>query len=260
MNIEIQTPHDVTEILHKHDVSLTSINGIILSHWHFDHLGDPSIFPSSTSLIVGPGFTSAFAPGYPTVQTSPIPELALAGRHLQEVDFSHCLEIGGLKAIDFLSDGSLYLLSTPGHAVGHMSVLARVHVDLTGQSSFLLLAGDLCHHPGELRPSSRVPFLQPGDTSRTICPDLIQRVHPTQSKVLPFYQPADGPFNADSSQMKQTIDVATAFDADPNILVLVSHDNSLLSDIPLFPANLDDWKQKGWKERLRWKFLSDFRL
>jgi glyoxylase-like metal-dependent hydrolase (beta-lactamase superfamily II) len=46
----------------------------LCSHWHFDHVGDPSQFPSSTDLIVGPGFKDAFLPGYPAVSDSPVRE------------------------------------------------------------------------------------------------------------------------------------------------------------------------------------------
>lgn len=35
------------------------------SHWHFDHIGDMSTFPSSTKIIVGPGFKENSLPGYP---------------------------------------------------------------------------------------------------------------------------------------------------------------------------------------------------
>jgi hypothetical protein len=44
------------------------------SHWHFDHTGDPSGFPPSVDLIVGPGFKDAFLPGYPTNEKAMILE------------------------------------------------------------------------------------------------------------------------------------------------------------------------------------------
>jgi hypothetical protein len=44
------------------------------SHWHWDHVGDPSTFPSTTDLIVGRGFSEAMLPGYPANPDSPIRE------------------------------------------------------------------------------------------------------------------------------------------------------------------------------------------
>jgi hypothetical protein len=42
------------------------------SHWHWDHIGDPTTFPSTTEIVVGPGFQEEFSPYYPEKQDSPI--------------------------------------------------------------------------------------------------------------------------------------------------------------------------------------------
>lgn len=53
----------------------TADMGIIsTSHWHWDHIGAPSTFPTTTDLVVGPGFKEAFCPGYPARKDSPILE------------------------------------------------------------------------------------------------------------------------------------------------------------------------------------------
>ena len=44
------------------------------SHWHWDHIGDPSTFPPKTDLVVGPGFKKAMLPGAPANLESPIQE------------------------------------------------------------------------------------------------------------------------------------------------------------------------------------------
>lgn len=41
------------------------LDAIVWSHWHWDHIGNGSKFPPSTNIVVGPGFTENFVPGYP---------------------------------------------------------------------------------------------------------------------------------------------------------------------------------------------------
>lgn len=36
------------------------------SHWHWDHIGNASRFPTTVELVVGPNFKENFMPGYPT--------------------------------------------------------------------------------------------------------------------------------------------------------------------------------------------------
>ena len=55
----------VVDILKEHGVAPESINAVIWSHSHWDHIGDPSTFPGSTDLVVGPGF-KVMLPAYPT--------------------------------------------------------------------------------------------------------------------------------------------------------------------------------------------------
>lgn len=47
---------------------------MVKSHWHWDHIGDPSSFPRSTNLVVGRGFKQAMLPGAPANPESPILE------------------------------------------------------------------------------------------------------------------------------------------------------------------------------------------
>lgn len=56
---------DVLDTLQEYGQDLSEINSMIWSHAHIDHVGDLSVFPCSTDLVVGPGFKSAHMPGYP---------------------------------------------------------------------------------------------------------------------------------------------------------------------------------------------------
>lgn len=110
---------DVPDQLTEANVDLQSISAIIWSHHHPDHVGDPSRFPSSTSLLVGPGLKSneAIYPGYPQNPDAVVSESAFKGREVIELDFSASgLSIGGFPAIDYFNDGSLYILASKGHS------------------------------------------------------------------------------------------------------------------------------------------------
>lgn len=84
------------------------------SHFHFDHIGDVSKFPESTSVVVGPGTQEFLLPGYPAQEDAMILESDLEGP-VREINFDDApLEIGRFKALDYFGDGSFYLLDTPG--------------------------------------------------------------------------------------------------------------------------------------------------
>lgn len=73
------------------------------------------LFPSSTDLVVGPGFKASplLLPGFPHNPDSPMDAAAIEGRNLIEIGFKGSeLEFGGFRAYDFFGDGSFYLLGT----------------------------------------------------------------------------------------------------------------------------------------------------
>ncbi|KAI4201314.1 MAG: hypothetical protein LQ350_003352 [Teloschistes chrysophthalmus] len=111
---QVEVEKGVADILKENNVDLKSINAVIWSHYHWDHTGDPSTFPPSTDLVVGPGFKKAFIPGYPKAQDSPIRESDYEGRNLREICFDPKFQIGGYAAFDYFGDGSFYLLDSPG--------------------------------------------------------------------------------------------------------------------------------------------------
>ena len=48
------------------------------------------------------------------------------------------------------------------------------------------------------------------------------------------------------------------FDADPNVLVIIAHDTAPLDVMTFFPrGTINDWKAKGWKEKMHWHFVNE---
>lgn len=267
MGISMEDRPDVAETLQAHNIPLDSINEIIFSHWHFDHVGDATRFPKACNIVVGPGFKDTLLPGYPTNPDSLINEDAFEGRALKELSFekSH-LRIAGLSAIDYFCDGSLYILDTPGHAVGHISALARTTLGDAAkgtEDSFVLLAGDVCHHAGELRPTPSHPLPDTLTASWSLKDDFksaaeYRNIHPCHCNTQPFYKPAAGGFNLDAELMQATVRKVALLDADSSVFTLLAHDTWLLDVVDLFPAKVNDWKEKGWAEKCQWRFLQDF--
>jgi glyoxylase-like metal-dependent hydrolase (beta-lactamase superfamily II) len=279
----LHAERDVHEILQAAGVNADKVEAIVWSHYHFDHTGNPDTFPRDTSLIVGPGFRSML-PGYPTDSESPILESDLASRQLTVLDFEtgqagndtyKRLSIGGFRALDYFGDGSFYLLDTPGHAAGHISGLARVTAD---PPSFILLAGDAIHHPGELRPSKYLPLPE------SIIPDpFAPDPHPLESHygcprtvfdplfagrcrraTDPIFEPRrvesrEESFHEDVDELLRTVGKLQAMDAHDNILVAAAHDAALLDHLEFFPdGKMNGFLEHGWVRRVRWRFLRDF--
>jgi hypothetical protein len=196
------------------------------------------------------------------VEDSVIKEESWEGRELKEVEFSTDLKIGRFKAVDWFGDGSFYLLDTPGHLLGHICALARTTPD-----TFILMGGDAAHHAGEIRPTEFGPLptsvalegLNFGSSFPMPCPGelLLERLHPRKSATKPFYEPADN-FNEDGPLAEQTVIGVTEFDAYENILVVLAHDASLRDVVDFYPHHANDWKEKLWRSKGRWRFLTDF--
>lgn len=92
-------------------------HSFVSSHHHMDHTGNPNGFPSTTDLIVGPGFKETLLPSYPENPKAMIGQRDYEGRNLRQLDFkeeSKGLTIGGFPAIDYFEDGSFYLLQALG--------------------------------------------------------------------------------------------------------------------------------------------------
>lgn len=155
----------------------------------------------------------------------------------------------------------MYLLSAPGHAVGHINALART---TSNPDTFLLMAGDSYHHVSALRPSDGVPLpdpvIVPGLTPSPCPCSLISACHPDRRDAAhtPFVRIGERSPAIDLEAAQQMVDKLQAFDADDRILLISAHDWSLKDIVEYFPHSANEWRRKDWKQRSRWGFLRDF--
>lgn len=264
----INVEKDVRTILQENgvDVDGGAIESIIWSHHHWDHTGDPSTFPHSTELVVGPGFKDAHLPGYPTRKEATLMDTDFVGRDLREISFNGergGFKIGRFNAFDYFGDGSFYLLDTPGHTVGHICGFARTS---TNPDSFIFMGGDASHHGGEFRPTEYLPIpkeLDPSPLKRlqpTVCPGhLLSEAHAHGVANRPFYYVTAG-FAYNKEVADWTIDGLGEFDAHENVLLLTAHDNVVVdpAQMDFYPKTINDWYKQGIAKKIKWMFLSDF--
>ncbi|PSR80539.1 beta-lactamase-like protein [Coniella lustricola] len=261
-NYKIQVTKNVADILEDHGVPAKDIEAVIWSHWHWDHIGDPSTFPETTKLVVGRGFKQSMLPGAPANPKSPILESDYAGRDLVEICFdgSQSLQIGQFPAFDYFGDGSFYLLDSPGHAIGHICGLART---TNSPDSFVLLGGDVCHYAGIFRPSKYLPMphrisphpCKPCEKNVALCPggawEELQQSRGRQPTDALF----DLTFGLDLPLATKTVGWLQELDCHEDVLVIVAHDSTIRDAAPHFPESLNDWKSRGLGKRVKWAFL-----
>jgi hypothetical protein len=175
------------------------------------------------------------------------------------------LKLGNIPALDFFGDGSFYLLDLPGHATGHLGGLARTSSE---PDTFIFLGADVCHHPAGIRPSQWLTY--PKDTSVPLsaldrmktelgsCPGAVDFGKLNKAVGKSSYEPIFGPAVFTNEQVAiDSVKKTQPADAHENIFFTFAHDHTLEGIVDLFPLPANDWKQKGWKEAARWKFLND---
>lgn len=76
----------------------------------------------------------------------------------------------------------------------------------------------------------------------------------------PFYEISEqkGGWYVDPKTAQNSANRLQELDADENILVLLAHDTALEDVVEKFPKHtLNDWKERGWKEKFAWNFLNE---
>ena len=121
----------LVDLLGQINVKPEQIKYVGISHYHGDHVGQVGSFPKST-LLIGKGDWDVLTSTKPPAGVNPAP-------------FANWISGGGkVEALpgdkDVFGDGSVLVLSTPGHTPGHHSVLVKLK-----EKGNVLLSGDLAH-------------------------------------------------------------------------------------------------------------------
>jgi N-acyl homoserine lactone hydrolase len=125
-SIEMEPDWAVVEQLPALGVDPMDVRIVVMTHLHYDHAGGIAAFPQATFVVDAAEWRAARSGGFTKGYARRLYDHPFDWR---EVDFddprvTSFASFG--RTIDLFGDGSVRLLSTPGHTPGHMSVLLRL--------------------------------------------------------------------------------------------------------------------------------------
>ena len=120
-------------------VTAPMITYLAISHSHWDHVGNANDFTGSTWLARKAEYDFMFGPNANAVSLKNYNGLEHGKIRFIEGDY------------DVFGDGSVMLLSTPGHSPGHQSLYVKL-----ARTGGVVISGDLYHYSAE-RKLGRVP-------------------------------------------------------------------------------------------------------
>jgi N-acyl homoserine lactone hydrolase len=162
----------LTDQLAAIGLKTVDITYVALSHTHGDHIGNVILFQNSIVLMQRAEYAWISSPDGPNDNVSQLKALArkLLGtpKHLKLLEGD----------TDVFGDGSVILVSTPGHTPGSQSLL--VHLKNSG---FIILSGDVVHLEENFE-NNRVPSLNTDKVTSIASMDKIRRMIATYKAKL----------------------------------------------------------------------------
>ena len=149
-----------------------SIVGI--SHYHFDHVGQASDFPRAR-LIMGAGDIAALRGDMPGLPREPLQPWLQGGGQVTEARGD----------LDVFEDGSVVMLSLPGHTPGHHGLLVRL------ASGPVLLSGDTWHFTEQVARHGVPPFNTDRADSLASMDRLERLARNLRARLIIQHEPAD---------------------------------------------------------------------
>jgi N-acyl homoserine lactone hydrolase len=122
--------HTIESQLAQIGLKPTDITRVFLSHAHFDHVGNASLFAHATWYLQRKEYDAMFATDPERYGYVPALYRDLKGAKFEMLEGD----------LDVFGDGSVLVLATPGHTLGHSCLLVRLR-----NTGAVVLSGDVAH-------------------------------------------------------------------------------------------------------------------
>jgi N-acyl homoserine lactone hydrolase len=151
-------------------IDLSTVTKVVMTHLHFDHAGGLALLPASVPVYVQRREWEAGQDKAAAAKNFFQPaDYGTVGEQVVLVDGDH----------DLLGDGSVELLSTPGHTPGHQSV--RV-------GDGLVIGGDVTHYASGLN-DHRFPMFADDFDAQTESAERLRALRDAGTVVRPGHDP-----------------------------------------------------------------------
>lgn len=144
INLQATEDQQIDRQLQQLGYRIDDVTHVVASHLHFDHAGAHHLFPNAVFYVGQGEFGYALAP-------DPIGIFAYATEQVRRIQGLNWRTVPGID-VDIFGDGSLVIMSMPGHTPGNLSLRVRL------ASRTFVLAGDAVHLRAALEVEYPTPF------------------------------------------------------------------------------------------------------
>jgi N-acyl homoserine lactone hydrolase len=151
-------------------IDLATVTQVVLTHLHFDHAGGLSLLPWRVPIVVQRREWEGASSHESIARNFYLPvDYAEVGEQVRLIDGDH----------DLLGDGSVRLLSTPGHTPGHQSIMVAER---------LIIGADVTHFASGLD-DHRFPIFADDHTAQAVSAERLRALRDAGATVLPGHDP-----------------------------------------------------------------------
>ena len=194
----VQESEEAGPALRRLGIEPADVRWVVMTHLHTDHAGGLAHFPDSEILVSRVELTNAS--GALGKMRGFLPHRWPQWFRPRKIDFPSTAFGSFPQSLDLTEAGDVHLVSTPGHTLGHLSVIVEE------DDVLLFLAGDTSYTE-ELMLQGAVDGVSPNTSAAAL---TLRRIQQLASQRPTVYLPSHDPSSSERLEARRAAVVATA--------------------------------------------------